>query len=450
MKTIIKKSKLLEKIARKIYSFIPYEKRVLTKDFYDFLALLKENEKKSYEQMREYQFKKLKELVELAYNHTKFYKEKYDKVGFHPNDLKSLEDLNKIPTLTKDEVREYGKDMVDKRLNIDSLSKGVTSGTTGKALTIYQSSSTSAKEWASICYQWERVGYKAGDGRIELRGFIDGKEDYIFIPDQRVLRINIIKMSENNIEKILEKIRSLNYQFIHGYPAAIYKFAKIIQAKNIDYNPKAIMMASEVLYDWQMQVLDEVFDCNKIIHYGLAEKSTLGAWVNDRKYHFIPTYGITEYDEETKELIATGFINSAMPLIRYRLTDAIAGFVEKPLDSNKCLYPIIENIEGRDGDYTYDENSSLVAPAVVTFPFKQLKYIEAAKIIQNDINDFELIFEIIVDEKNEDLNKEVENLLKDFYKIYGQKAKFKITFTNKIPLGKSGKFRWIECRINKI
>lgn len=447
MKNIIKKNKVLEFIARKIYSFIPYEKRILTKDFYKFLNLLKENEKKSYEQMREYQFLKLKELVELAYDHTKFYKEKYDKAGFHPSKLERIEDIEKIPTITKEEVREFAKDMVDIRLNINSLTKGVTSGTTGKALTIYQSTSTNSKEWASICYQWERVGYKPGDGRIELRGFIETKEDYIFIPEQRVLRVNIIKMSEENIEKIIEKIKSLNYEFIHGYPSAIYKFAKIIQAKKIKYNPKAIMMASEVLYDWQMQVLDEVFTCKKISHYGLAEKSTLAAWTKCRKYSFIPTYGITEFNEVTNELIATGFINKAMPLIRYRLTDSVSNFEKKPQDKNICLYPIIDSIEGREEDYTYDENNNLIAPAIVTFPFKHLKYIEAAKIVQNEINSFELILEIVVDQKDENLKKEVDNLIKDFYKIYGDKANFEIIFTNKIPLGKSGKFRWIECRI---
>ncbi len=103
--------------------------------------------------------------------------------------------------------------------------------------------------------------------------------------------------------------------------------------------------------------------------------------------------------------------------------------------------------EGREEDYTYDENNNLIAPAIVTFPFKQLKFIEAAKIVQNDINSFELILEIVVDQKDENLKKEVDNLIKDFYKIYGDKANFEIIFTNKIPLGKSGKFRWIECKI---
>jgi len=54
--------------------FIPYKQRKLDKYFYEFAALLKENEKKSFEEVKAYQFKKLKEMVDIAYYYTDFYK----------------------------------------------------------------------------------------------------------------------------------------------------------------------------------------------------------------------------------------------------------------------------------------------------------------------------------------------------------------------------------------
>lgn len=77
----------------------------------------------------------------------------------------------------------------------------MTSGTTWKSFN-YRPTNPATKEWASICYQWSGFSYKPWDGRIELRGFIETKEDYIFIPEQRVLRVMISKMSEENIEKM--------------------------------------------------------------------------------------------------------------------------------------------------------------------------------------------------------------------------------------------------------
>ena len=447
MKKLIKKNKYLEALSRKLYSFIPYEKRKLDNDYYLFINLLEENEKKSLDEVKEYQYIKLKELVNIAYYHTSFYKEKYDKAEFHPDDLKNLDDISKIPLLTKDEVRHYSKEMVDKRIDVKTLSKGYTSGTTGKALELYQDKKTASREWASICYQWERVGYKVGDGRIELRGFIEDERDYIYFPDERVLRINIIKVNNKNIDKIIKKIKQVNFIFIHGYPSAVFKFAKVIEENKIDYNPKAIMMASEVLYDWQMQVIDRVFDCKKIIHYGQAEKVALAAWTNERNYSFIPSYGILEYDKNSKELIATGFINEVMPLIRYQLTDTVENFSDNPIENRKILYPVINNIGGREEDYTYDDKNNLIPPAVVTFPFKQLKYIDAAKIIQNGVNDFELVLETIYNKDDVKLKQEISKLVLNFKKLYGDKARFVINLTNEIPLGANGKFRWIECKI---
>lgn len=447
MKKFIKQNKYLEAFVRKVYSFIPYRKRNLDEYFYEFTDLLNQNEKKSANEINEYQFRKLKHIVNIAYHHTDFYKKKYDEVGFNPEMLTSLDSLEKIPLLTKDEVKIYCQEMVDNRINKKLLYKGYTSGTTGKALELYFDKRTMSREWASICYQWARVGYRPGDGRIELRGFIQDDRDFIYFPDEKVLRINIIKMNSFNINEIINKIHQVNYKFIHGYPSAIYKFAKIVESKDIKYAPNAILMASEILYDWQIEVIDKVFDCAKIIHYGQAEKVALGAWTDERKYSFIPTYGILEFDNNTNELIATGFINEAMPLIRYRLTDTVEEFLDKSLSNEQALFPKVSNIGGREEDYTYDENNNLIPPAVVTFPFKQLKYIDAAKIIQNNINNFELLLETTLHKNDINLKNEVKSMIIDFQKLYGRKAKFIITFTDHIPLGSNGKFRWIECKI---
>ena len=92
MKRLIKHNKYLENFARKLYSFIPYEKRKLDDEFYKFYNLLQENEKKSFDEIKEYQFKKLKEMVNIAYYHTAFYREKYNQAQFNPDDLKTLAD----------------------------------------------------------------------------------------------------------------------------------------------------------------------------------------------------------------------------------------------------------------------------------------------------------------------------------------------------------------------
>lgn len=428
-----------------IMNLLLIKRSPLTKEFYNFLNLLKENESKSYEEVLNYQFKKLKQLVNNAYSKSVFYKKKYDKFGFHPLDLKDIDDIISIPPITRYELKKNINEIIIKE-NSRRLYEGYTSGTTGNPLKVVNDDISNSREWASICYQWERVGYKPSDGRVEFRGFIKKNVNFIHFKRRKILRINIVKMNGKNINSILKKIENINYKFFHGYPSAIFKFAKILEKSGRKVAPKAILLASEVLYDWQLETIDKIFpEANKICHYGQAERVALGAWDEERKYKIIPTYGILEMDKSNKELIATGFINEVMPIIRYRLTDSIEGVKMVPQRNDKTLYPIIDKIHGRIEDFTYNTRGDMIPPAVVTFPFKKLKEIHACKIIQKSIGELDLLIE---SKKNTKSIKELKILINDLKMIYGNDTKFNIDFVDKISVDKSGKFRWIESRIN--
>ena len=69
---------------------------------------LEEFEKTQYmtkEKIAERQFFLLKNLLSHAYRNCQFYTESFDKAGFHPNDFKTLEDIKKIPFLTKQDIQ---------------------------------------------------------------------------------------------------------------------------------------------------------------------------------------------------------------------------------------------------------------------------------------------------------------------------------------------------------
>lgn len=437
---------LLKYFEKQKYFPIPYRIRKFDREFYKFFNILIKNEKKTYEEIRNYQFFKFKTQVINAYKFSEFYKNKFDDFGFNPKNLKDFNDIKEIPTLSKEEVRKNSKLMVLNNFH-GKLYFGYTSGTTGKPLKLYFDKKAESREWASICYQWARIGYSPTDGRVEFRGFIENDIDYLYFPNNSILRINIVKMSEKNINLIIKKIKSTGYQFFHGYPSAIYKFAKILENTNIKINPKGIMLASEVLYDWQMEAIDQIFpNSKKIAHYGQAEKVALGAWNKRREYFFIPSYGLFEFDEKTNEIIATGFINEIMPFIRYKLTDTIQEYQETPKKFEKTLFPVVKTIEGRQEDYIYNIKGELIPPAIVTFPFKKLNQIKACKIIQHSLKEFELLIEA---DKNNLTIKEANKITSDLKKIFGSNINLITNIIDKIPVDRSGKFRWIENKIKK-
>ncbi len=57
--------------------------------------------------LKELQLKRLKELVSRVYSKNKYYKEKFDEAGIKPSDIKTLKDIEKLPFLTKQDLRKY-------------------------------------------------------------------------------------------------------------------------------------------------------------------------------------------------------------------------------------------------------------------------------------------------------------------------------------------------------
>jgi phenylacetate-CoA ligase len=440
---------IIESVLRQAISIIPFSLRKLDKEFVTFYDLLERLEGSTIEDVKRYQIESMKRLLKIAYEKSSFYRNKFDENGFNPELFNDLSDLNKIPLLTKDEIRNNCEKMLTG--NVDAkIIKAYTSGTTGTPLQLFRDKRALSREWAAICYQWKRIGYNPTDGRVEFRGYVEKGRPFIYLPDQKVLRINILEMNSSNIECILNQIKKRKYKYFHGYPSAILKFCKLINNNADFFKPKGLMLASEPVYSWQLDIIKQLFTGVEIIaHYGQAEQVALGAWFpNDERYFFIPGYGLVEKDDSNGELIATGFTNEFMPVIRYRLTDSVENFnAEMDVKKGCCLYPVVEKIIGRQEDVTFKDNGEMVPPAVVTFPFKKLKYIKACKIVQKNIGKIELVIESAKGLPDVDL--EINGLIDDMKLVYGENTVFNYKIVDKIPLDKSGKFRWIECLINK-
>ena len=71
-----------------------------------WFKFLKTSERWSVEELEKHQLKKLQEICTLAYQNATFYQQQFDKNHLHPSDIKSLDDLKKIPVLSKQQLLE--------------------------------------------------------------------------------------------------------------------------------------------------------------------------------------------------------------------------------------------------------------------------------------------------------------------------------------------------------
>lgn len=117
----------------------------------------------SKEELDELVFFKLKKVMEYAYKHSDFYKRKWGKVDFYPDDIKSLKEFDQVPITTKDEVRQdllenapFGSNVCIPYSEVHRIQG--TSGTTGKP-TVF---SFGKDDWERIAHQHARIMWSFG------------------------------------------------------------------------------------------------------------------------------------------------------------------------------------------------------------------------------------------------------------------------------------------------
>ena len=200
-----------------------------------FQSLVQISDYWSTDQILDYQFQELKHLISHAYSHTKYYRSIMDKLGINPDDFRRLEDIQFLPVLTRDEVRNYMEDILaDNILPIDK--KYVTTGgSSGKPLGFYIDKDSSIIDWALMVKQWERAGYKEGDLRLVLRGrVIQGNSKNSFLEYNPVfgeLFISSYHLDESHLNSCIEIINKFRPQHFHAYPSTAMILAQYIRAE---------------------------------------------------------------------------------------------------------------------------------------------------------------------------------------------------------------------------
>ncbi len=317
----------------------------------------------SAERAREYQLDRLRSIIELAYERTTYYRGVFDRAGFHPGDLRSLEDMNRLPTIDKATVYENLPDMCTMDVaagNVDYVSTG---GSSQIQLHFYINASRSSVEYAYLAVGWERAGYRMGTPMAILRGrTVSATRNgfhYEYDPLLRHHYYSSFHMTDDDIRRYLEHIGTLGPCVLHVYPSTAYAMAKLLleTGQRGPENVHGILLESENVYPDQDETIERAFGVRTFSSYGHSEKLVLACQCeSSKRYHVWPTYGFFELLDEQGtpvtvsgkegEIVGTGFINTVVPFIRYRTGD-YASYVGKSCGACGREHIVIENINGR-------------------------------------------------------------------------------------------------------
>lgn len=319
--SLIKKSN--EKIPywiKKPFSKIIRNGLIKNRQFLDTYFFLCEYDLMSDNEKEKLQLKYLKKTLEHAYKHTKYYHNLFNSVGFGVNSIENLSDLEKIPILTKDILKNNLEDILAD--DISDFYQVTTGGTNGEPIKVQMEKNAIYREWAFVYHYWSKFGYDYKTTKLAtLRGVDLGNKLYEINPLYSEIRLNPFALNENNMDKYIGAIDRFGADMIYGYPSAVYNFCRILDKKGIEVKDKfkAAFLISENLYGFQEDMIKKVLNCNIAIFYGHSERAVFAEKYN-QGYLFNSLYGAIEFNEN-HEPIVTGFINRKTPLIRYLLDD---------------------------------------------------------------------------------------------------------------------------------
>ena len=177
---------------------------------------------KSPHAIKKFQEKKLQHIVNHAYRNSRFYKTIFDELNVNPGDIKTLNDLKMLPTVTKTDLRTHFCDVLARGFSEKNCAVETTSGSTGEKITILHD--FNAIDYYSPVHQRGHIalGLKPYHKAVYIRY----KPMNASILEQfGLFRFHHI-FSDNLLDDIIKELKQVRPFEIGCYPTVMYLLAK--------------------------------------------------------------------------------------------------------------------------------------------------------------------------------------------------------------------------------
>lgn len=330
------------------------------------------NEIKAFENLdllhqQRFVYDNIKRNIEHAYLKIPFYRDFYDKNNFKPTDLKSFNDIKRIPIINKSILLEYP--LAQRSYHMINSVKVNTGGSSGHTLDFFKDKITRLNhEKTHMDTIWEKLGYKKSDLKLVMVGANTVQDGVDFCFRTNSLRLDTYNEFSKNARKLYYLSEKYPIKYLHGYPSIVYEFAVYCEEHDqilreiLRKSLKGAFLGSEYPHPHFRDKIEQVFDIETVSWYGHTEGALL-AWEKDEKFRYYPflTYGFAEVSDEG-HLLATTYYNNASPFIRYDTEDTVS-----EAEMRDGFLISFNLYEGRSGEYIKDSNEKKISLTALIF-----------------------------------------------------------------------------------
>jgi phenylacetate-CoA ligase len=406
----------------------------------------------SADALRAHQLKRLRALLVDVAAHVPYYQKLFNLQNFDPAGITSLDDLQRLPFLTKPVIRANTDAL--KHNQAQGLARFNTGGSSGEPLIFFigreRVSHDVAAKWRATRW-W---GVDIGDPEIVVWGSpIElGAQDRVRALRDKLLRTELLpafEMSEAKLDGFVQAIRKRRPKMLFGYPSALSHIAKHAEKRGQatdDLGIKVAFVTSERLYDDQRATIARVFGCRVANGYGgrdagfIAHECPSGGMhltAEDLIVEIVDAHGQVLPPGQAGEIVVTHLATRDFPFIRYRTGD-IAVLDERACACGRGL-PMLKEIQGRSTDFVVTADGTVMHGLALIYILRDLPGVAGFKIVQHDKAHTEVLLR-----PNAAFDATQSGRIeKGFRQRLGANVKVSVTLVDDIAPERSGKHRYI-------
>lgn len=438
----------------------PLHEKIMGRHTFKFLKTLEKLQWVPREELADLQFAKLKALLIHADQCTPFYARRFKKAGFDPGHMKSVEDIQAIPLLSKDEIRKNLEEMQWKH-SPGGLTRFNTGGSSGEPLVFYFDKRRQAYDKAAraLTHRWWDIDM--GDRELYLWGSpveITKQDRLKTLRDKLTneLLISAFEISSAETPRMAAQLKKFKPKCLFGYPSTISLFCQMAHEQGIsldDAGVRVVFSTAEVLYQEQRESIGKAFGGIPVVDgFGSREGGFISHQCPHGSYHVMDPNYIVEYLQdgqpaapgEDGEIVITHLDAWGMPFIRYRTGD-----VAQPGDGLcKCgrSFSTMKHIRGRTTDFIVTPDGRWQHALSLIYIVRDIEGVDQFKIIQETVDNIHIKLKLSDSLFPSDGQ---QRIIEGFKKRMGNSINVALEIVDNIPRDASGKYRYVVSKVER-
>jgi len=415
----------------------------------------------SPEKMKRFQDKAFKKALKYAYT-VPLYNKLYKEANIHPRDIKGIDDLSKLPTVSKNDIRNgFPDEIIPKNANKDKLWRINTSGATSKPLSFYRDTFGLLKDLFFTIRSHKFIGINWKKDVIVGMGAHTSPERYDHAVKVGVLNYlkpffpSIARSPQmsyilKDLDKKIEQLNQIKPDYILGPPGDLSTIAKLRKkgyCKNI--NPKVVSTSGGMLDPYIKSVIEDGFNCKVYDIYSSVEMGVSAIQCEEGNYHVFSDHIYLEFLDDNGDPVASGepghaaltrLFGKGTPFIRYTGVEDILTPLYEKCPCGVHTTQLVKHINGKQSHRIHLPDGEYVTPVFFTrgvdAAMRTLKTdkILQYQVVQQTLEKIDIL--VVINEELRDKPPSIDTLfkeiLKEYEKVFGDTFQFEIKEVKKV------------------